>query len=241
MEKNTFMREGSLYLEHIFNFAEGLADKKTSLEDIIAKAGGANKIAFISVDIVKGFCSQGAMASDRMKVIAAQAAKTLMKAGKLGVEKFIFTCDQHEKDSIEFLTWPPHCIKGTAESELEDDLLELPIKDQFKIVPKSSISSFVDTELIDLLEEKPEVNSIIVMGGVTDLCLYHLVAGLRFYASARHKNWRVIVPADCVATFDCDYATSQKIGLEPHYGDLFQSIFLEQIKNIGAEVMGGLL
>lgn len=193
-------------------------------------------VAMVTVDVIKGFCSQGAMCSPRVAAIVPAVKRIIQAADQAGVRHFLFTCDTHTPDSREFDTWPAHCVAGTPESELEDDLLRLPGSDKFVMLPKPSINSLIDTELADTLEAiQPRV--IIAMGDVTDLCYYQLATNLKMLANARGWNCRVIAPLSAIETYDTPMATAQQLGILPHDGDFINAFFAYHLQATGVEVV----
>lgn len=105
--------------------------------------------------------------------------------------RVLYLCDNHDPDDLEFRMFPPHCIKGTPESEVIPELARYP----GEVIPKRRYSCFYDTTLARRLEElRPE--RVIVCGVCTDICVMHTVA------DARDRDYQVEVPAECVATFD---------------------------------------
>lgn len=238
MDNNAFVQACAPYLHYLHEFTEKKKAVKGELAEIIERAGGPERVAFIGVDIVRGFCSVGPMSSPQMAAIVPAAAELLRRGHELKIKDFIFTCDTHSPESVEFKSWPVHCLKGDEESLLESALTDLEFSSLFKIVPKTSISSFVDTELIDILASKPQINTLIIMGGVTDLCLYHLAAGLRFYAASRGRDWRVILPVDCSATYNCSCEQATAAGIAPHDELLLNAVFLEHMQTLGCELVG---
>ena len=238
MSFEEFFNGRSGYLHYLYDFMEKVRSSEKSFADIASEAGGAEHVACLTVDAVKGFCSEGVMSSPQMKAVVPNIAACVKGAAECGAGQLIFTCDSHEADSPEFQSWPAHCIKGTSESELEDELTSLECSGSFKIIPKPAISSFVDTTLLQTLRSHTELNTFIVMGGVTDLCLYHLVAGLRFFSVSGRHGWRVIVPENAAATFDMDCRSAEKCGGVPHDEKLLHAVFLEHMQTLGAEITG---
>jgi nicotinamidase-related amidase len=103
----------------------------------------------------------------------------------------IFVCDNHAPDDKEFEMFPPHCIRGTAETEVIPELQEF----QGEILPKTRYSAFARTDLDERLR-RLNPDKLIIAGVCTDICVMHTTA------DARNRDYRVEVPADCVATFD---------------------------------------
>ena len=144
------------------------------------------------VDMVRGFCEEGHplyLGPTIREVIP--RVQRLLREEKAKGSHIIFLCDNHEPDDLEFQMFPPHCIRGTEESEVIPELWEL----ADEIIPKRRYSAFFGTNLEDRLGElKPD--KIIVTGVCTNICVQYTVA------DARNRDYPVEVPADCLASFD---------------------------------------
>jgi len=67
--------------------------------------------------------------------------------------------------------------------------------------------------------------------------LYQLATYLRFRANAYHKDWRVIVPANCTQTWHLSVEDAAGIPAMPHHGDLLHATFLYHMALNGIEVV----
>jgi len=197
-----------------------------------------NQVAVVSEDLLKGFCDVGPLSSERAASIVPNAVDVFKRAHELGVRHFLLLQDTHDPDAVEFSAYPPHCVAGSEESETIEELQTLPFSDQFVVLPKNSISSNVGTDLEPWLDEHPEVNTFIVVGVCTDICVYHAAIYLRVRANAQgQENARVIVPANAVETFDMPVEAAEEVGAMPHDGDLLHRIFLYQMALNDVEVV----
>jgi nicotinamidase-related amidase len=199
------------------------------------------RCAVICVDIVNGFCTIGPLASPRVQGIVKPIVRVFSAAHKRGVRHFVLTQDTHEPDAVEFSHYPPHCVRDTPESEAAPELLKLPFAGEFMRIEKNSISSAHSTSLDGWLKEHPEIKTFVVLGDCTDLCTYQLAMHLRLRANAaQHEGTRVIVPADCVQTYDTPVKVARKLGIPAHDGDLLHAVFLHNMTNNGVEVVATL-
>src|SRR6476619_2803137 len=98
------------YLEEWYN---GLAD--LPLDELVD--GEPERVAVISIDVINGFCKSGPLASERVGRIARPVADLFERAYALGARSFALTQDTHDLLAPEFQAYPPHCIRGAAESE----------------------------------------------------------------------------------------------------------------------------
>jgi nicotinamidase-related amidase len=159
------------------------------------------------------------------------------KAWNAGVHHILLPQDTHEPHAVEFGQFPPHCVRGTTEAETVPEIKALPYYDQMIVMEKNSIHSGMNTHLNAWIATHPEVDKFIVVGDCTDLCTYQLAMHLRLEANARQLQRRIVVPADCVDTYDMPVDLAEKIGAMPHDGDLLHAVFLYHMALNGVEVV----
>ncbi len=193
--------------------------------------------AIISVDVIKGFCNFGPLASPRVGRIAEPIARLMESAWGAGLRSIILTQDTHEPDAVEFAQWPVHCVRGSEEAQPVEQLSALPFFGQIQQIPKNSIHSGLNTELNQWMDQHQQVDTFVVVGDCTDLCTYQLAMHLRLDANARQLERKVIVPVDCVDTYDRTVAAANAEGGLPHPGDLLHAVFLYHMALNGVEVV----
>ncbi len=148
------------------------------------------------VDMQRGFTDpKGTLyAGESVRQIIRPIQQILKEEQGRGAQ-MIFTRDWHDPDDKEFQMWPPHCIKGTWETEIDPELVAF-TKDAI-LINKRRYSAFFDTNLEQHLERlSPDV--VIVTGVATDICVLFTVADLR------NRDYPVVVPANAVASFDAE-------------------------------------
>lgn len=157
---------------------------------------GQERRVVIVVDMLRGFLEPG------YPLDCGGAARAIIPAVRHCIEAerargatILWVVDNHAPDDAEFAIFPPHCIRGTAESEVIPALADL--VDTANLLPKTRYSGFYGTNLEERLARfRPDI--ITVVGVCTDICVLHTVA------DTRNRDYAVVVPADCVATFDPD-------------------------------------
>jgi hypothetical protein len=60
---------------------------------------------------------------------------------------------------------------------------------------------------------------------------------VRLQANASQVQRRVLLPADCVDTYDMPMATAKAVGAMPHPGDFLHKVFLYHMALNGIEVV----
>jgi len=199
----------------------------------------AGRTALLSVDLVNGFCTEGPLASPRVKNIIAPAVRLIQQARSAGVNHFALLQDSHEDSALEFSSFPAHCLAGTKQSETIPEIMGLPFFQEMAVIKKNTIHSGLNTGLDAWLSQRQEVDSLIIVGDCTDLCVYQLAMHLKLQGNADHKAVRVIIPADCVDTYDLPVEMAARIGAMPHHADLMHRIFLYHMALNGIEVIAG--
>jgi len=212
-----------------------------SLHQLCGEVGGPERVWIACVDLLKGFCTQGPLSSARVASVVEPVAHLISMAHTEGVRDLIMVMDRHSPGTAEFSAWPPHCLAGTPEAELPHGLTELAFSHEFTLVPKDSLCAFTGTMLDTLVAERGLPGAVICVGDCTDLCVYQLAMGFKLRANVANTRTRVIVPADCVATFDVPVETAERIGALPHPGDLMHSIFLYHLALNDCHVVQGVV
>ncbi len=132
----------------------------------------------IIIDMLNGFCREGFHLSlpdstaDIEKYIATRINETHQHGGKV-----IFVCDSHSLADPEIGNpYPPHCMKGSIEAEIIQELK--PFANKSIILTKKTLSIFLNTGLEKYLQEfKP--TEVELTGVCTDICDLFAVYELR--------------------------------------------------------------
>ena len=208
-----------------------------ALDSIIAEAGAPDHVAIVSVDLIVGFCHTGPLSSPRVAGILPAVRTLFERAQRAGVENIVLTQDTHKPDAEEFGSYPVHCVAGTEESQIAPELASLPFAGQLTVIEKNSISSIIDPDYIAWEAAQGPFSTYIIVGDCTDLCVYQAAMALKIRSAANHFGQRVIVPVDCVETYDLPVETAERIGAPPHDGDLLHHVFLHSMAQNGIDVV----
>jgi nicotinamidase-related amidase len=200
----------------------------------------ARRGAILSIDVINGFCSEGTLASPRVARIILPITRLMNAAWQRGTRQIVLIQDTHEPEAVEFNDWAPHCVRGTRESQAVPEIMALPFYSELPIIPKNSINPALNTDLPQWIDQHPDLEDFIVVGDCTDLCTYQLAMFLRLDANARQIQRRVIVPADCVDTYDLPVGTAQQAGIPAHPGEFFNTMFLYHMSLNGIEVVASI-
>lgn len=196
-----------------------------------------SQCAIVSVDVINGFCTIGPLASPRVNAIVEPIVKLFKGAWKAGVRNIVLSQDTHDSAAVEFDAWPSHCVRGTPESETVAAFKALPFFDKILVLEKNTISTGMNGGFVNWLANHPEVDTFVVVGDCTDLCVYQLAMHLRLDANTRSLQRRVIVPALAVDTYDRSVDSARREGGLPHNADLHHALFLYHMALNGIEVV----
>ena len=228
------------FVQHSKPFIEWMLDWKANLNPLsLATLTQQNRksVGIVSVDVIKGFCSVGPLASPRVNNIIEPIARLFEAAWEQGVRDIALTQDTHPPDAVEFAQYAPHCIRDTEESETVEVFKKLPFFDQLTVIEKNSINSGLALGFDDWICARPEVRNWIVVGDCTDLCTYQLAMHLRLSANQnQQRGTRVIVPVNCVDTYDMPVETAKQLGIVPHDAEFLHLVFLYHMMLNGVEI-----
>jgi nicotinamidase/pyrazinamidase len=167
--------------------------------------GGAE--ALMVIDMQNGFTRFGRLSHPRNASVIPRVVELLQEHQESG-HCLIFTKDTHVVGDPGINAFGQHCILGTAEHDLVDELQ--PFAASATVVEKPRYSAFFRTDLERLLAERAPA-MVTVVGVAADICVLHTVADLR------NRDYRVRVVTDAVETFDSPVhrgAESKKWALE---------------------------
>ena len=162
------------------------------------------------VDMLEGFTRNGALASPRVDALIPRQAECLrsLPADSL----VVFLADEHGPDDFELKRLPPHCMRGTPEAQIREELLAAvrTAKAKVEIIRKTNFSGFFGTRLDEIVSDAPS-RSWVVFGCVTDCCVEANVAELVY------RGCDVTVVRDLVETWDLPAEGACEAGLSPAY------------------------
>lgn len=153
----------------------------------------------IVVDMINGFIKEGNMADPTINHITPKIIKLIEKFIENG-EGIAFIRDAHKIDATEFKKFLIHCLEGTSESELIDELK--PYEEYGITYKKNSTSTMFAQNFMTDLEKMKKLRKVIVTGCCTDICIMNLVIPLINYFDEQNRDVEVIVQTDAVETYN---------------------------------------
>lgn len=156
------------------------------------------KKLLVIIDMVNGFVKEGNLADEKINKITPSIISLIKEFISEG-EPIITFRDSHSIDDPEMKDYPVHCLKGTYESLLIDELV--PYKDHFIDIEKNTTNGF-ETNTFKNYIKNNYFDEIIVTGCCTDICVETFSSSLQKYIVNKKLETKIIVIENCVYTFD---------------------------------------
>lgn len=169
------------------------------------------RTALLVVDMLKDFCIDGGamVLPGAEQLYPPQNALIDAVRSHGGAVIFVNDCHRPEmRRDREMLMREPHCFEGSWGAEIVD---ELDRQEGDLQVTKRRYSGFFNTDL-DLTLKDMQVDTVIVMGVVTNICVRSTVHDAFFH------GYKVIVPEDCVAATGPREQESTLYDIATHFG-----------------------
>jgi len=177
----------------------------------------------VVVDMVNGFIKKGAMADPYINHITPKLINLIEKT--LNEEEGIaFIKDTHNINSSEFKKFSVHCVKGSGEEEVIDELKPYE-KDAFSYEKNSTSTVFAKNFLKDI-DAMKKLKEVIITGCCTDICVLNLAIPLTNYFDENDKNINVVVRSDLIETYNS----------ETHNRNEYNEMSLKLMRQAGIEV-----
>lgn len=225
MDKNEFMKEATGFLSYLY-------DAFSDLPELAVTELKPEGSALIIVDMINGFVKEGKLSSPRVFQINGRVARLAEECLRRNIEVIAFA-DCHNEDSPEFSSYPRHCVRGTTESALTDELKAL---DGIQIIEKNSTNGFLEEQFQAFLRERPQTDTFLVTGCCTDLCVQQFCLTLKTHFNKENRPCRIIVPSELTATFDLPSHNGGFSDMAAYFNMSLNGI--EMVKDILLDVSG---
>lgn len=189
------------------------------------------KKMLLIVDMENGFVKCGPLHDKKIaEVIPRQI--DLIEEYKEKDELIVFFRDEHKIDSVEHERFGGvlHCIEGTIESEIVDELK--PYTKDALVFPKNSTSFMYANGFEKTLDDLENLERVDVTGCCTDLCIINGVLPMMNKFDQENRKIKVYLHEDAIDTFDSPMHSREK------YSDMAYHL-MEQQGAIKVKKLGG--
>jgi nicotinamidase-related amidase len=160
------------------------------------------KRLLIVIDMINGFVKEGPLADPHIQTIVPEIVRLVEEFLESGDIVVAFK-DAHEKGCMEFKYFPEHCLKGTKESELIDELKVY--ENRMIVFEKNSTSGFMVPGFIDFLKNLKMLIEMVTAGCEIDHCVINFDIPAKNYFNENNRDVNVIVPENAVETYDAPW------------------------------------
>ena len=157
-----------------------------------------SKILYV-VDMVNGFVKEGIMHDKYIAHTIDEQVKLIKKLKKEN-QAVAFIKEAHEEECVEFKTFPKHCVIGTSEAELVDEIKEY--EEDSLVYKKNCTSAIFSPGLIEDINKMKNLKEVIVCGCCTDICVINFVVPLKNYFNKINKDIKIFVVESATETYD---------------------------------------
>ena len=156
----------------------------------------------IVVDMVNGFVREGVLHDEKIADVIPRQIE-LIKDAKSRGDLIVFIKDTHDENAVEFKRFggTKHCVRGTSEANLVDELLPFENDEDTISIEKNSTSFMEAPEFRNLIAELYNIERVDVVGCCTDICDFNGTMGLANYFDQTNRNVELNVHTDAVATY----------------------------------------
>lgn len=158
------------------------------------------KKLLVVIDLVNGFVREGAMADSHIEHIIPECERLVKEFLEQG-EEIAYVQDSHKTDCTEFERFPKHCVEGTSESEMVEELKKYG-PNVFTFVKNSTSAMAAEYGLRLLLNALENLEEVVIVGCCTDICVLNCAIPMQNYFDEVNRKVTVVVPKNAVETYD---------------------------------------
>ena len=157
--------------------------------------------ALYMIDMNNGFVNFGNMANPKYNELVNEQLKLINKFRKEN-QLVNFVLEGHTTDSIEFDSYPSHCVLGTKEEELIPEFIDEQNKENTRTYYKNSINGMLNRNLQDDIKSKDNLNEIVIGGVCADLCVMDFARTFSRYLDEINRRAKIFVVENTIDTYD---------------------------------------
>ena len=163
----------------------------------------------INIDMVNGFVKEGSLAAPSIMRVVPRQIELLNDYLNDDDKAMIFIRDEHTGNSVEFKTFGIHCLQGTKETRVIDELKEYQ-KNAYDFTKNSTNFVFAPgfREQIERLEN---LKTVLLMGCLSEVCVKNGGITLRNYFDQINRNIDIYVAEDAIDTYDAPGHNAEEV------------------------------
>lgn len=188
------------------------------------------------IDMNNGFVNYGPMANPKYNDLVPEQ-QSLIEMFREEDELVNFILENHDKNALEFVSYPEHCVEGTEEAKLIPEFQDEENKPNTRTYYKNSINGMLNRTLQDDIKALEKLKMIVLAGVCGDLCVMDFGRTLLRYLDEINHDLKVFVVKSCIDTFDAP-GHNREEWLEIAYKVLEQAgaIVVEDVEDLKGKV-----
>lgn len=192
--------------------------------------------ALFMIDMNNGFVNFGPMANPKYNDLVPEQ-QALIEMFREEDELVNFILENHDKNALEFVSYPEHCVEGTEEAKLIPEFQDEENKPNTRTYYKNSINGMLNRTLQDDIKALEKLKMIVLAGVCGDLCVMDFGRTLLRYLDEINHDLKVFVVKSCIDTFDAP-GHNREEWLEIAYKVLEQAgaVVVEDVEDLKGKV-----
>lgn len=192
--------------------------------------------ALFMIDMNNGFVNFGPMANPKYNDLVPEQ-QALIEMFRDEDELVNFILENHDKNALEFVSYPEHCVEGTEEAKLIPEFQDEENKPNTRTYYKNSINGMLNRTLQDDIKALEKLKMIVLAGVCGDLCVMDFGRTLLRYLDEINHDLKVFVVKSCIDTFDAP-GHNREEWLEIAYKVLEQAgaVVVEDVEDLKGKV-----
>ena len=192
--------------------------------------------ALFMIDMNNGFVNFGPMANPKYNDLVPEQ-QALIEMFREEDELVNFILENHDKNALEFVSYPEHCVGGTDEAKLIPEFQDEENKPNTRTYYKNSINGMLNRILQDDIKALEKLKMIVLAGVCGDLCVMDFGRTLLRYLDEINHDLKVFVVKSCIDTFDAP-GHNREEWLEIAYKVLEQAgaVVVEDVEDLKGKV-----
>ena len=192
--------------------------------------------ALFMIDMNNGFVNFGPMANPKYNDLVPEQ-QALIEMFRVEDELVNFILENHDKNALEFVSYPEHCVEGTEEAKLIPEFQDEENNPNTRTYYKNSINGMLNRTLQDDIKALKRLKMIVLAGVCGDLCVMDFGRTLLRYLDEINHDLKVFVVKSCIDTFDAP-GHNREEWLEIAYKVLEQAgaVVVEDVEDLKGKV-----
>lgn len=177
------------------------------------------------IDMINGFVKEGALHDEVIGEIVVPIQDLIDRLQC----RTIFVADSHPPKTREFISYPQHCVIGSGEDRVVEELQPY----IHQLMRKNSTNAFFAPDFQQFLKEDLDsYKEIIITGCCSDICILQFALTLNAYLNEHNAaGQKIIVVTDCAETYHMDGV---------HDAKQMNAMAFEMMKGNGIEVVSSI-